>query len=136
MARILLCTTLAATLFFAGCAAPPADTSDSRAAQVPVFEVDPSWPKVPDKWRLGDGSSIGIDAQDNVYVLHRPRTVKAGESAAPAILVLTPQVCSCARGAGREPVSNGPRESTASTSITRDLRGSAAISARHRARRD
>jgi len=73
-----------------GCTAPPSDTADSRGAQVPVFEVDPSWPKVPDKWRLGDASSIGIDAQDNVYVLHRPRTLKPGQPAAPAILVFDP----------------------------------------------
>ena len=78
---------LMSLVLYAGCTAPPADTAGSRAAQVPVFEVDPSWPRVPDKWRLGDASSIGIDAQDNVYVLHRPRTLKAGEPAAPAILV-------------------------------------------------
>jgi DNA-binding beta-propeller fold protein YncE len=66
---------------------PPSDPSDRGAAQVPVFEVDASWPKVPEKWRLGDASSIGIDANDNVYVLHRPRTLKPGAPAAPAILV-------------------------------------------------
>ncbi len=39
---------------------------------LPTFAVDPSWPKVPDKYKLGDISSIAIDAQDNAYVLHRP----------------------------------------------------------------
>ena len=65
-----------------------AGTSE-RARGVPVFEVDPSWPKVPERWKLGDASSIGIDAQDNVWVLSRPRTLKPGEvaMAAPAILV-------------------------------------------------
>jgi DNA-binding beta-propeller fold protein YncE len=71
-------------LLLAGCTVPPAETSVSR---VPIFEVDSGWPKVPEKWRLGDASSIGIDAQDNVYVLHRPRTLKSGQPAAPAILV-------------------------------------------------
>ena len=32
--------------------------------------------EVPPKWKLGDASSIAIDAQDNVWVLHRPRTLK------------------------------------------------------------
>jgi DNA-binding beta-propeller fold protein YncE len=61
----------------------------ARAGGVPVFEVDPGWPKVPPKWKLGDASSIGIDAQDNVWVLHRPRTLPADQAAvaAPSILV-------------------------------------------------
>ena len=61
--------------------------AQSRA--LPVFEVDPAWPKVPPKWKLGDASSIAIDAQDNVWVLHRPRTLKAADAAmaAPSIVV-------------------------------------------------
>ncbi len=54
-------------------------TGSPAAAQtrsLPIFEVDPAWPKVPAKWKLGDASSIAIDAQDNVWVLHRPRTLK------------------------------------------------------------
>ena len=59
------------------------------AADLPTFEVDSSWPKVPAKWKLGDASSIAIDAQDNVWVLHRPRTLKPEEAAmaAPAVIV-------------------------------------------------
>src|ERR1019366_6810819 len=59
------------------------------AAAVPVFEVDPAWPKVPAKWKLGDASSIAIGAQDNVYVLHRPRTLKPEQAAmaAPPVMV-------------------------------------------------
>jgi DNA-binding beta-propeller fold protein YncE len=51
--------------------------------------VDPSWPKVPAKWKLGDASSVAVDARDNVWVLHRPRTVPAAQSAmaAPPIMV-------------------------------------------------
>ena len=52
------------------------------AAAVPVFEVDPSWPKVPAKWKLGDASSIAVDAQDNVWSIHRPNTVEANFKAA------------------------------------------------------
>src|SRR6516225_11698714 len=61
----------------------------AAAADLPTFEADPSWPKVPAKWKLGDASSIAIDAQDNVWVLHRPRTLKPEEAAmaAPPVIV-------------------------------------------------
>jgi hypothetical protein len=61
----------------------------AAAADVPTFEVDPSWPKVPAKWKLGDASSIAIDARDNVWVLHRPRTLKPEQAAmaAPPVIV-------------------------------------------------
>lgn len=66
-----------------------AQTPQAQARAQPTFEVDPSWPKVPSKWKLGDASSIAIDAQDNVWVLHRPRTLKADQAAmaAPPIMV-------------------------------------------------
>ena len=66
-----------------------AQTSEAQARSVPMFEVDPSWPKVPAKWKLGDVSSIAIDPQDNAWVLHRPRTLKPDQAAmaAPPIIV-------------------------------------------------
>src|SRR6195256_5492574 len=66
-----------------------AQASQAQARSMPVFEVDPSWPKVPAKWKLGDASSIAIDAQDNVWVLHRPRTLPADQAAmaAPPVMV-------------------------------------------------
>ena len=59
------------------------------AAEAPKFELDPVWPKVPEKFKLGDASSIAIDAQDNVWVLHRPRTLQGDNAkiAAPAIMI-------------------------------------------------
>lgn len=61
----------------------------AAGAGMPNFEVDPSWPKVPAKWKLGDASSIAIDAQDRAWVLHRPRTLKPEEAgmAAPPVIV-------------------------------------------------
>jgi hypothetical protein len=54
-----------------------------------MFEVDAAWPKVPSQWKLGDASSFAIDAQDNVWLLHRPRTLKPEDTvkAAPPIVV-------------------------------------------------
>jgi hypothetical protein len=57
------------------------DTAAAAAAakRLPMFEVDKSWPKMPPGMKMGDPSSIAIDAQDNVWVLHRPRTLKTEE---------------------------------------------------------
>jgi DNA-binding beta-propeller fold protein YncE len=56
---------------------------------LPVFDVDKAWPKVPAKWKLGDASSFAIDANDNVWLLHRPRTLKPDQApmAAPPVIV-------------------------------------------------
>lgn len=61
----------------------------AQARPVPLFEVDSNWPKIPAQWKLGDASSIAIDAQDNVWVLHRPRTLKPEQApmAAPPVIV-------------------------------------------------
>jgi DNA-binding beta-propeller fold protein YncE len=62
----------------------------AAARNLPMFEVDRAWPKVPPKWKLGDPSSFAIDAQDNVWVLHRPRTLlepKDAAMAAPPVMV-------------------------------------------------
>ena len=67
-----------------------AQTAPARA--LPTLEVDASWPKVPSKWKLGDASSIAFDAQDNVFVLHRPRTLPPDQAAmaAPPVMVFDP----------------------------------------------
>ncbi len=46
------------------------------AAQIPKFEPDPSWPKpLPNNWMLGQVSGTSVDSHDNVWVIHRPRTL-------------------------------------------------------------
>jgi DNA-binding beta-propeller fold protein YncE len=61
----------------------------AQTRSLPGFEVERGWPKIPTQMRLGDASSIAIDAQDNVYVLHRPRTLKPDQMAmaAPPVIV-------------------------------------------------
>ena len=73
----------------ASIAALAATTASAQMRALPTFEVDRAWPKVPAKWKLGDASSIAIDAHDNVWVLHRPRTLQPGDAAmtAPSIVV-------------------------------------------------
>ena len=65
-----------------------ATCANAQTRSLPLFEVEAGWPKVPAQWKLGDASSIAIDAQDNVWVLHRPRTLKpeqAAQAAPPVI---------------------------------------------------
>ena len=59
---------------------------------VPQFEVDPSWPRLPDGWVLGQVASVAVDARDHVWVLHRPLTVAAEERAraAPPVIEIGP----------------------------------------------
>ena len=65
-----------------------AQAPQKRPAGVPTFQADPAWPKLPAKWKLGDVSSVAVDAQDHVWVLHRPRTLPADQlaMAAPPVL--------------------------------------------------
>jgi len=94
--RVLSTVILMALIMFAGLEmqrhAGNASATEPRAAGtsgVPTFEVDPAWPKVPSKWKLGDVSSMAVDAQDRIWVLHRPRTLPASDvaKAAPPVLV-------------------------------------------------
>lgn len=66
-----------------------AQATQAGTRSLPMFEVDRAWPKVPAKWKFGDPSSFAIDAQDNVWLLHRPRTLKPEEAAmaAPPVMV-------------------------------------------------
>ena len=66
--------------------------TQAQGRELPVFEVDKSWPKVPPQYKVGDVSSINSDSEGNIYVLHRPRTLKDLDfgQAAPAVLVFDP----------------------------------------------
>src|SRR4051812_21290871 len=59
--------------------------SAQKPAQVmaPSFEVDPYWPKpLPNHWVTGSTIGVSVDAQDNVWTIHRPNTVEANFKAA------------------------------------------------------
>ena len=54
-----------------------------RAKQAPIFEVDPFWPKpLPNHWVTGSTIGLSVDAQDNVWTIHRPNTVEDNFKAA------------------------------------------------------
>ncbi len=110
-------------------------------AEAPIFEVDPYWPKpLPNHWVLGSTIGLSVDAQDHVWIVHRPGTVEDNFKAAdfnPPIGVcckVAPDVLHfdangatwSAAGAERAPATNGRRATTASPSIRRAASGLAA----------
>ena len=40
--------------------------------EAPRFEVDPRWPAIPDTVNMGEVSSVAVDGNDHVWILHRP----------------------------------------------------------------
>src|SRR5437773_9545022 len=52
---------------------------------LPQFERDPNFPKVPSKWRMGFGSDVTVDAQDDIRILSRPHTLALPRSTPPEI---------------------------------------------------
>ena len=61
----------------------------AQTRSLPRFEVETGWPKVPPQFRVGDVSSFAVNAQDEVFLLHRPRTLKPEQAAmaAPPVMV-------------------------------------------------
>ncbi|MCY4121657.1 MAG: hypothetical protein OXG72_12135, partial [Acidobacteria bacterium] len=51
---------------------PTAVTAEEQAGGVPRFEVDASWPSIPNDWVLGQVSSVTVGPDDVIWVLHRP----------------------------------------------------------------
>ena len=58
------------------------------ADPVPVFEVDAAWPQLPNGWVISNVSKISVDSHDNVWIIHRPRTIPADKKSAPAVVEL------------------------------------------------
>ena len=50
---------------------------------VPVFEVDPTWPKpLPNNWVIGGVVGVSVDPMDRIWIMHRPSFIAANERAA------------------------------------------------------
>jgi hypothetical protein len=56
--------------------------------RMPIFEVDVSWPSLPNNWVMGIVSSVNVDRHDHVWILQRPRSVpdNVKARAAPPVL--------------------------------------------------
>src|ERR1700739_2546732 len=52
----------------------------AASMQVPMFEVDPMWPKpLPNHWVIGMAIGVSVDAQDNVWIIHRGGSLEPKE---------------------------------------------------------
>jgi DNA-binding beta-propeller fold protein YncE len=57
--------------------------------QMPVLHVDPYWPQLPENWIIGVGAGVATDAENNVWIIHRPGTItekRACCKAAPVVM--------------------------------------------------
>ena len=79
---------LAAAALALVCSCATTEEARREARVVPRFEVDPSWPKLPDKWVFGQVSSVSIDEQGHAWILQRPSSVRTDQKgrAAPPVL--------------------------------------------------
>src|SRR5918995_758526 len=66
----------------------PAAAQQPSALRAPAFQVDEKWPTIPNNWVLGEVSSIAVDPQDRIWVLHRPASIPPAQraNAAPPVL--------------------------------------------------
>jgi DNA-binding beta-propeller fold protein YncE len=62
--------------------------AQAQARRYPAFEVDTTWPQIPNNWVLGHVASVAVDSRDHVFMLHRPNTVPEAQrkNAAPPVL--------------------------------------------------
>ncbi|WJR81808.1 hypothetical protein [Bradyrhizobium sp. NP1] len=67
----------------AACIAAVLAPHSADAADIPTFQVDPSWPKqLPNNWIIGQVGGITVDWQGHIWVLHRPRSLTEDEKGA------------------------------------------------------
>ena len=116
---------------------------EEQQDQVPRFEVDPTFPKpLPNHWYQGMSIGVGVDANDHVWIVHRPdsrqRRSKRRKTRRPARAArrrrrfsssTRPATCSATGAARTATATSGPARTTASPSTTRATSGSAATAA-------
>jgi len=76
---------------------PDVAAQSAAPKQAPMFEVDPYWPKpLPNHWVLGSTIGLSVDAQDHVWIIHRPGSVpdelKAADLKVGVCCVVAPDV--------------------------------------------
>ncbi len=90
----LAVVTVSATLLAGALAQAPAAPKSAKPAMkgasrkmAPKFEVDASWPHIPNGWTLGQVASAASDPQTNhIWILQRYRNVKPGVKSGPPVM--------------------------------------------------
>ena len=113
---------------------------EAATVQAPRFEVDPLWPKpLPNHWMIGQTIGVSVDAQDHIWIIHRPGSLEPGElhaatnppmaqccAAAPPVLEFDQAGNLLRHWGGPARATTGRTPITASPSITKATSGSAA----------
>ncbi|MBS1828436.1 MAG: hypothetical protein JST93_24225 [Acidobacteria bacterium] len=69
---------------------------EAATVQAPRFEVDPFWPKpLPNHWVIGATIGVGVDSQDNVWIIHRGASLEEKEQYA----TMNPKAAECCAAA-------------------------------------
>src|SRR5262245_36275714 len=69
-------------------AAPGSPTAD----QLPIYEIDPTWPPtLPNDWILGDIRGLFADDRDHLWVIHMPSSLTPQEIGA----AVKPPIADC-----------------------------------------
>src|SRR5712691_11217550 len=80
------CVALAAGVVAGSHKATASQSAKTPAREVPRFEADASWAKIPNGWVFGQVASAATDEQDHVWVLHRPRVVRPEQKTGPPVM--------------------------------------------------
>lgn len=68
--------------------------ADQQTVEVPLFEVDPFWPKpLPNHWLLGSVIGVGVDSRDHVFIIHRQESLNPRTEAGAAQNPPTGECC-------------------------------------------
>src|SRR6185295_4397243 len=70
----------AAAIIVASRGGIPSAIPQGVKAVLPVFEVDPKFPTMPDRMLLGGVGGATADSHGNVWVFHRPHTLEEGNA--------------------------------------------------------
>ena len=94
--QVFMGTVFVAFLLVAFPGVIPSAITQSAQPVLPVFEVDPKFPTMPDRMLLGGVGGATADSHGNVWVFHRPHTLEEGNATengyvpAPPVVEFTP----------------------------------------------
>jgi hypothetical protein len=57
------------------------ETAGELADSIPMFKVDPFWPKpLPNNWLIGQVAGVTVDSKDHIWIIHRPKSLGEDEA--------------------------------------------------------
>ena len=72
-------------LVIGGGGSKQAAIAQGQRRSVPIFEVDPRFPRMPNGLVLGGVGGVTADSHGNVWAFHRPHTIEEGNAHEPIL---------------------------------------------------